>query len=113
MARKYFLPKLGNEELVVLLDETKDDLFNLRFQRATGQLDNTNLIKQTRREVARIHTELRIREIAMADRRPLSGAKAGRQAQVGADVDAEATEETDFLRPERKGRLRRKRRRDD
>ena len=58
---------MGDRELVGMLDETKDELLNLKFQNATGQLDNTNLLAQTRRQVARIHTELRIREIQEAE----------------------------------------------
>ena len=49
------------------LAETKDELFNLRFQHATGQLDNTRRARQLRKDVARINTELRAREIAAAE----------------------------------------------
>ena len=59
---------MGDRELIGMLDETKDEFLNLKFQNATGQLDNTNLLMQTRRQVARIHTELRIREIQEAER---------------------------------------------
>lgn len=58
---------MGDPELLGMLDETKDELLNLKFQNATGQLDNTNLLAQTRRQVARIQTELRIREIQEAE----------------------------------------------
>ena len=49
------------------LGEAKEELFNLRFQNATGQLDNIARIPQVRREVARIETLLREREIAAAE----------------------------------------------
>jgi large subunit ribosomal protein L29 len=49
------------------LREAKEELFNLRFQNATGQLDNIARIPQVRREVARIETLLREREIAAAE----------------------------------------------
>ena len=49
------------------LGEAKEELFNLRFQNATGQLDNIAPIPQVRREVARIETLLREREIAAAE----------------------------------------------
>ena len=49
------------------LAETREELFNLRFRRATGQLENGAAITTARREVARILTELRRREIAEAE----------------------------------------------
>lgn len=67
MARSKRLSELNELELRTKLDEAKDDLFNLRFQSVIGQLDNHSLIKQTKKEVARLHTELRIREIGQAE----------------------------------------------
>ncbi|HWA41193.1 MAG TPA: 50S ribosomal protein L29 [Gemmatimonadales bacterium] len=58
---------LGDSELVQRLAEAKDELFKLRFQLATGQLDNSARLKHVRRHVARINTELRAREIAAAE----------------------------------------------
>ena len=55
---------LGDTELVRRLAEAKEELFNLRFQLVTGQLDNHARIGQIRREVARINTVMRQREIA-------------------------------------------------
>ena len=55
------------DDLREMLDEAKDDLFNLRFQSVIGQLDNNSLLKQKKKEVARILTELRMREIAQAE----------------------------------------------
>ena len=55
---------LGDAELVQRLAEAKEELFNLRFQLVTGQLDNHARIGQIRREVARINTVMRQREIA-------------------------------------------------
>jgi len=54
---------LGEVELLEKLESLKEELFNLRFQLATGQLDNPMRIKQARHEVARILTVLREREI--------------------------------------------------
>jgi large subunit ribosomal protein L29 len=54
---------LGEVELLERLESLKEELFNLRFQLATGQLDNPMRIKQARHEVARILTVLREREI--------------------------------------------------
>jgi large subunit ribosomal protein L29 len=54
---------LGDEELLERIESLKEELFNLRFQLATGQLDNPMRIKEARHEVARILTVLREREI--------------------------------------------------
>ena len=55
---------LDAAELTEKLDEAKEELFNLRFQMATNQLDNTSRLRQVRREVARINTIIREHEIA-------------------------------------------------
>ena len=57
------LRTLPDDELISRMESAKEELFNLRFQLATGQLDNTALIKQLRREVARVSTVMREREI--------------------------------------------------
>ncbi|MGQ0433912.1 MAG: 50S ribosomal protein L29 [Microthrixaceae bacterium] len=58
---------LDDAGLLQALADTKEALFNLRFQNATGQLDNHASIGDTRRNLARINTELRAREIAAAE----------------------------------------------
>jgi large subunit ribosomal protein L29 len=58
------LRDLNDVELSERHDELKEDLFNLRFQLATGQLDNPTLLKQTRRDIARVLTVQRERELA-------------------------------------------------
>ena len=55
---------LDASELTEKLDEAKEELFNLRFQMATNQLDNTSRLRHLRREVARINTVIREQEIA-------------------------------------------------
>jgi large subunit ribosomal protein L29 len=60
------------------LSETKQELFNLRFQLVTGQLDNSARVGQIRKDVARIETILREREIAAAEN-PTSPAVAEQQ----------------------------------
>ena len=55
---------LGDDALIDRLSETKQELFNLRFQHVTGQLDNYARLPELKREIARINTELRAREIA-------------------------------------------------
>ena len=58
------LRELSTAELNVKLEETRSELFNLRFQMATSQLDNTARVKLVKKDIARILTELRAREIA-------------------------------------------------
>ena len=58
------LRKLSYAELQEQLDESKEELFNLRFQIVTNQLDNTARITQVRRQVARFKTMMREQEIA-------------------------------------------------
>ncbi|MYA85788.1 MAG: 50S ribosomal protein L29 [Acidimicrobiaceae bacterium] len=67
MARAKALTDLGDTDLIERLSEAKEELFNLRFQLATGQLDNPTRLKQVRRDIARVLTELRAREIAAAE----------------------------------------------
>jgi large subunit ribosomal protein L29 len=61
------LSELNDVELEHRLSEAKEELFNLRFQNATGQLDNTARLGQIRKDIARIETLLRGREIAAAE----------------------------------------------
>ena len=58
---------LGDHDLVERLEETREELFNLRFQHVTGQLDNYSRLGEVKRDVARLNTELRAREIAAAE----------------------------------------------
>jgi large subunit ribosomal protein L29 len=60
------LRELPDDELRQKLAEGKEELFNLRFQIVTGQLDNPRRIKQVKQEIARVLTVLREREIALA-----------------------------------------------
>ena len=61
------LRALDAEALEEKLKEAKEELFNLRFQNATGQLDNTARLKTVRREIARIYTVLRERELGIIE----------------------------------------------
>jgi large subunit ribosomal protein L29 len=73
------LHELPDEELLVRLEAQKEELFNLRFQAATGQLDNPMRVKHVRHDIARILTILRGRRteedlleaVAAADRQSL------------------------------------------
>ncbi len=62
--KAFELRELDADELAEKLDEAKEELFNLWFQMATNQLDNTARLRQVRREVARISTVIREQEIA-------------------------------------------------
>lgn len=57
------LDGLDNEALATELEKAKKELFNLRFQVASGQLQNNNRLKAVRRDIARIYTILREREL--------------------------------------------------
>ena len=78
------LRELPDDELLSQLEGLKEELFNLRFQDATGQLDNPMRIKQVRHDAARVLTVLRERhleveleaEVAAADRRSLEERRA-------------------------------------
>jgi len=67
MGKQGSMAELDVGSLEERLAEAKQELFNLRFQNATGALDNTAALKSTRRRIARITTELRSREIAAAE----------------------------------------------
>ncbi|ABP56345.1 MULTISPECIES: 50S ribosomal protein L29 [Micromonosporaceae] len=60
------LRELSEEELVTKLREAKAELFNLRVQAATGQLDNNRRLQVIRREIARIYTIMRERELGLS-----------------------------------------------
>ncbi|MEI8222338.1 MAG: 50S ribosomal protein L29 [Actinomycetes bacterium] len=59
------LRALSTDELAIKLKEAKEELFNLRFQAATGQLESHGRLTQVRKEIARIYTILRERELGI------------------------------------------------
>jgi large subunit ribosomal protein L29 len=59
--------ELSDEDLSARLDSSKEELFNLRFQLATGQLDNPMRIKAVRHDIARIMTELTERQLVATE----------------------------------------------
>ena len=67
MARSSEIRDADDRTLLDRLGETKQELFNLRFQHVTGQLDNYSRLKEVKRDIARINTELRRREIDAAE----------------------------------------------
>ena len=56
---------LDDDRLVDELRKAKEELFNLRFQSATGQLDNHGRLRAVRKDIARIYTEMRERELGI------------------------------------------------
>ena len=60
------LRELTDEELVLRVREAKEELFNLRFQMATGQLDNNRRLRTVRHDIARIYTIMRERELGLS-----------------------------------------------
>ena len=59
------LRNLSDEELVAKLRESKEELFNLRFQGATGQLESHGRLRTVRKDIARIYTIMRERELGI------------------------------------------------
>jgi len=74
------LDGMDNARLLEALKSSKEELFNLRFQAATGQLDNSSRLKAVKRDIARIYTILREREL-------------GIRGDVAAEAQAEKNEE--------------------
>jgi len=67
MAKSSEIRDADDRTLLERLGETKQELFNLRFQHVTGQLDNYARLNQVKKDIARINTELRRREIDAAE----------------------------------------------
>ena len=59
------LRELGQDELVLRLREAKEELFNLRFQAATGQLESHGRLRTVKKDIARIYTVVRERELGI------------------------------------------------
>ena len=57
---------LTEDELLGKLRESKEELFNLRFQMATGQMDNNRRLRTVRHDIARIYTVMRERELGLS-----------------------------------------------
>jgi len=63
------LHEMSTDELILKLKDLKQELFNLRFQGATGQLSDVKVIMKTRKDIARVKTILRERELKSAAQR--------------------------------------------
>jgi large subunit ribosomal protein L29 len=89
------LRELPDEELYVRIDSAKEELFNLRFQLATGQLDNTARLKDLRHDVARVMTVLRERHLEAeleAELAQVEAAMEQERHEPAADDEAEEDE---------------------
>jgi large subunit ribosomal protein L29 len=67
------LRNVDTEDLVTKLREAKEELFNLRFQAATGQLESHGRLRAVKKDIARIYTVMRERELGITDE-PETGA---------------------------------------
>ncbi len=84
------LRELSDPELVERLREAKAELFNLRVQAATGQLDNNRRLRVVRREIARIYTIIRERELGLSAAPAEFAAAMEQAAGSGGDGEADA-----------------------
>ena len=84
MATANELRELNADELMIKLRESKEELFNLRFQSATGQLDNHGRLRAVKKDIARIYTEMRERELGIgsAPASPKSAEKTAEKAEA-------------------------------
>ncbi len=62
----------AGDDLVAKLKEAKEELFNLRFQAATGQLENHGRLRAVRKDIARIYTVMRERELGITSTESVS-----------------------------------------
>ena len=87
---------LDDTRLADELKKAKEELFNLRFQSATGQLDNHGRLRAVKKDIARIYTEMRERELGIgsAPAAPKAEEKADKKA-AKADKKAEKSEKAD------------------
>ncbi len=94
------LDTFEDERLVDELKKAKEELFNLRFQSATGQLESHGRVKAVKRDIARIYTVIRERELgiratpAPVEAAPAKAEKKTKKAKAAASADAAAEAET-------------------
>ena len=86
------LDKIEDSVLVEELKKAKEELFNLRFQTATGQLENHGRLRAVKRDIARINTVIRERELGIRAV-PAPAAKPATKAKKAEATEAAATEE--------------------
>lgn len=86
------LRELDDFALQTRLDENKEELFNLRFQSATGQLENNARLRSVRREIARLYTVMRERELGIT---PLDVESAADSTDQASDEATDSTSAND------------------
>lgn len=92
------LDTFEDERLVDELKKAKEELFNLRFQAATGQLESHGRLRAVKKDIARIYTVIRERELgiratpAPVEAAPAAEKKTKKKAKAEADAPAEAAE---------------------
>ncbi|GAA2189608.1 50S ribosomal protein L29 [Leucobacter sp. USCH14] len=84
------LDSFENERLAEELKKAKGELFNLRFQSATGQLESHGRVRQVKRDIARIYTVLRERELGIRATPAAAPAKAKKSSKKTEQADAAA-----------------------
>ena len=90
------LRELSSEDLAERLQEVKEEFFNLRFQNATGQLENFAQIKQVKRDIARINTLVQERALGIeVEPKPKKEAKAKSKMQRSRKAKAEKADDDD------------------
>ena len=92
MAKAKTLADLGDTDLLETLADRKEELFNLRFQSATGQLESHGRLRAVKRDIARIYTIIRERELGIRAV-SVAAAKPATKAKKAESKDAAATEE--------------------
>lgn len=81
------LRNLGKDELLTKLGEAKEELFNLRFQAATGQLESHGRLKAVRKDIARIYTVLTERALGITEQVDVPVAEADAEVEVDETAD--------------------------
>jgi large subunit ribosomal protein L29 len=84
------LRNLGRDELLSKLGEAKEELFNLRFQAATGQLESHGRLRAVRKDIARIYTVLTERALGITDEVDAPAAEAEAEVEETADDSEKA-----------------------
>jgi large subunit ribosomal protein L29 len=87
------LDKIEDSVLIEELKKAKEELFNLRFQSATGQLENHGRMRALKRDIARINTVIRERELGIRAVPAAAAAKPATKAKKATATEAAATEE--------------------
>jgi large subunit ribosomal protein L29 len=87
------LDKIEDSLLVEELKKAKEELFNLRFQSATGQLESHGRLRAVKRDIARIYTIIRERELGIRAV-PVAAAAPAKEKKADKPADAEASNET-------------------